>query len=52
VLDSLGIENHTITRIDELEFILERSIRQAYATQAPVTFILSPLLTAGKVFSK
>jgi sulfopyruvate decarboxylase alpha subunit len=52
VLDSLGIENHTITRIDELEFILERSIRQAYATQAPVTFILSPLLTGGKVFSK
>jgi sulfopyruvate decarboxylase alpha subunit len=52
VLDSLGIENHTITRIDELEFILERSIKQAYATQAPVTFILSPLLTGGKVFSK
>jgi sulfopyruvate decarboxylase alpha subunit len=52
VLDSLGIENHTITRQDELEFVLERSIRQAYATQAPVTFILSPLLTGGKVFAK
>src|SRR5665213_1928033 len=52
VLDSLGIENHTITRHDDLEFVLERSIKQAFATQAPVTFILSPLLTGGKVFSK
>ncbi len=50
VLDSLGIENHTITRHDELAFIVDRSIKQAVATQAPVTFILSPLLTGGKVF--
>ena len=52
VLDSLGIENHTITLHDELEFILDRSMKQAFATQAPVVFILSPLLTGGKVFSK
>jgi sulfopyruvate decarboxylase alpha subunit len=50
VLDSLGIETHTITRIDELGFIVDRSIRQAMATQAPAAFILSPLLTGGKVF--
>lgn len=50
VLDSLGVENHTITRQDELAFIIDRSIKQAVATQAPVTFILSPLLTGGKVF--
>jgi sulfopyruvate decarboxylase alpha subunit len=50
VLDALGIETHTITRQDELAFILDRSIKQAVATQAPVTFILSPLLTGGKVF--
>ncbi len=50
VLDSIGIETHTITRHDELEFIVDRSIKQAVATQAPVTFILSPLLTGGKVF--
>jgi sulfopyruvate decarboxylase alpha subunit len=50
VLSSLGIENHTITRHDELEFIVDRSIKQAVATQVPVTFILSPLLTGGKVF--
>jgi sulfopyruvate decarboxylase alpha subunit len=50
VLDSLGVENHTVTRLDELGFIVDRSIKQAVATQAPVTFILSPLLTGGKVF--
>ncbi len=50
VLDSLGVETHTITRHDELAFIVDRSIKQAVATQAPVAFILSPLLTGGKVF--
>ncbi len=50
VLDALAVENHTITRHDELAFIVDRSIKQAYATQAPVVFILSPLLTGGKVF--
>jgi sulfopyruvate decarboxylase alpha subunit len=51
VLDALGIETHTVTRHDELAFIVDRSIKQAVATQAPVTFILSPLLTGGKVFA-
>jgi sulfopyruvate decarboxylase alpha subunit len=50
VLDSLGIEYHTITRQDELAFIVDRSIKQAVATQAAAVFILSPLLTGGKVF--
>jgi sulfopyruvate decarboxylase TPP-binding subunit len=50
VLNSLAVENVTITRHDELGFVLDRSIKQAVATQAPVTFILSPLLTGGKVF--
>lgn len=52
VLDSLGIEHHTITRIDELEFVTDRAILQALATQAPAALILSPLLTGGKVFKK
>jgi sulfopyruvate decarboxylase TPP-binding subunit len=52
VLDALAIENHTMTRLDEAEFILDRSLTQAFATMAPVCFILSPLLTGGKVFSK
>ena len=50
VLDALAIDHHTVTRQDELAFILDRSIKQALAIQAPVTFILSPLLTGGKVF--
>ena len=52
VLDSLAMEHHTATRLDEFEFIVDRSIKQALATQAPVALILSPLLTGGKVFDK
>ncbi len=51
VLDALGIENHTITRLDELDFTVDRSIKQAIATQAPCALILSPLLTGGKTFA-
>jgi len=50
VLESLAVEHHTITRHDELEFIVDRSVKQSFATQAAVAFILSPLLTAGRVF--
>lgn len=52
VLESLAMEHHTATRLDEFEFIVDRSIKQAIATQAPVAIILSPLLTGGKVFEK
>ena len=51
VLDALALEHHTLTRLDEVSFILDRAIRQAVATQAPACFILSPLLTGGKVFA-
>ncbi len=46
ILDSMGIEHHTITRLDEAGFIAERTIRQAHATRWPACLILSPLLTA------
>jgi sulfopyruvate decarboxylase alpha subunit len=52
VLDALCIETHTMTRLDEAEFILDRSLVQAFATRAPVCFILSPLLNGGKVFAQ
>src|SRR5579864_9545057 len=52
VLESLSMEHHTITDLDALEFIVDRSIKQAVTTQAPVALILSPLLTGGKVFDK
>jgi sulfopyruvate decarboxylase alpha subunit len=48
VLDSLAMEHHTVTRLDELDFIVDRSIKQAVTTQAPVALILSPLLTAAR----
>jgi sulfopyruvate decarboxylase alpha subunit len=48
VLDALGVEQHTVTRLDEAEFIVERTIRQAISTQTPACLILSPLLTGGK----
>jgi len=52
VLDALAMERHTLSRLDEVEFIVDRAIGQAVATQQPVTFILSPLLTGGKVFKE
>jgi len=47
-LDSMGIEHHTIRRIDEVEFFVERTVRQAVSTQAPAALILNPFLTGGK----
>lgn len=52
VLDALSMEHHTLSRVEDVEFILDRSIRQAIATAQPVTFILNPLLTGGKVFKE
>ena len=52
VLDALPMEHHTCTRLDELEFVADRAIRQAVSTQSPACLILSPLLTGGKVLKK
>lgn len=49
-LEAMGVEHHTLARLDETDFIVDRSIRQAVATQQPVALILNPLLTGGKVF--
>ena len=48
ILDALGMEHHTVSRLDECEFIVDRTIRQAVMTQQPAALILSPLLTGGK----
>ncbi|HET9904544.1 MAG TPA: thiamine pyrophosphate-binding protein [Xanthobacteraceae bacterium] len=52
VLTALAIETNKLTRTDEVEFIVDRSIKQAYATRQPAAMLLSPLLTGGKVFQK
>jgi sulfopyruvate decarboxylase TPP-binding subunit len=50
-LDALAVTHHTLTDEATMPFVVDRSIKQAVATQAPVVFILSPLLTGGKTFS-
>ncbi len=51
VLEALGMEHHTVTRLDECEFICDRTIKQAAMTQQPAALILSPLLTGGKALA-
>jgi sulfopyruvate decarboxylase alpha subunit len=52
VLNSLAMEHHTCTGLNDFEFIVDRSIKQAFTTQAPVALILSPLLTASRTSEK
>jgi len=46
-LEALGIIHHTLTDEATMPFMVDSSIKQAFSTQAPVAFILSPLLTGG-----
>jgi sulfopyruvate decarboxylase TPP-binding subunit len=50
-LDSIAVMHHTLTDEKTMPFIVDRALKQAYATLSPVVFILSPLLTGGKVFT-
>ncbi len=52
VLDTLGIAHHTLSDEANMPFIADSAIKQAYATQAPVALILSPLLTGGNPAAK
>ncbi|SON53885.1 sulfopyruvate decarboxylase, alpha subunit [Hartmannibacter diazotrophicus] len=45
VLQSLGIEHFAIQERAHVEFVVDRLIKQAFSTQAPVAVLLSPLLT-------
>lgn len=47
-LDALGIPHVTLTREDEVEFAVSRTIKQCHQTHSPAALILSPLLTGGK----
>ena len=46
-LDALGIPHVTLARRDELAFLTDRTLRQAFRTQAPAALIISPQLTGG-----
>lgn len=52
VLQSLGIEHYGIERLDDVEFVVDSMIRQAYSTQQPAAMILSPLLTKKNAAGK
>jgi sulfopyruvate decarboxylase alpha subunit len=45
VLQTLGIEHFAIERLEDVAFVVDSMIKQAYATQAAAAMILSPLLT-------
>jgi sulfopyruvate decarboxylase TPP-binding subunit len=47
VLDSIAVTHHTLTDEATMPFVVDKSIKQAFTTQSPVVFILSPLLTGG-----
>ena len=42
ILDSLGIPHHTLTHADEVEFVVEEAIRQAFATRSPAAPFFPP----------
>lgn len=44
-LQSLGIEHYGIERLDDVEFVVDSMIKQAFSTKQPAAMILSPLLT-------
>jgi sulfopyruvate decarboxylase alpha subunit len=46
VLTTLNIEHFSIERPDDVEFVADRMIKQAFATQAAAAILLSPLLTS------
>jgi sulfopyruvate decarboxylase alpha subunit len=52
ILDATGLPHHTLARLEDVPFVLNGAIKQAYATQEAVALILHPLLTGGKVFAE
>ncbi|GAA4339821.1 thiamine pyrophosphate-binding protein [Pigmentiphaga soli] len=45
ILNAMNIENFGIERQEDVEFVVDRMLKQAFATQASAAMILSPLLT-------
>ena len=46
ILETLGIEHFAIQRLDDVEFVTDRMVKQAFTTQAGAALIMSPLLTS------
>jgi len=47
----LQMEHHTCTRLDEFEFVADRSIKQAFTTQAPISSRLRPQAAANNAWA-
>ncbi|MDO9436906.1 thiamine pyrophosphate-binding protein [Hydrogenophaga sp.] len=45
VLNTLNIEHFSIERLEDVEFVTDRMIQQAFTTQASAAMLMSPLLT-------
>jgi sulfopyruvate decarboxylase alpha subunit len=46
ILNCLNIENHALEAVEDVEFITDKTMQQAFATQAPAALIISPKLSA------
>ena len=46
ILNCLNVENHDLENAEDVEFITDQTLRQAFSTQAPATLIISPKLFA------
>lgn len=44
ILNCLNIENHALEDADDVEFICDKTMQQAFSTQAPAALIISPKL--------
>lgn len=46
ILNCLNIENHALEAVEDVEFIADRTMQQAFSTQAPAALVISPKLFA------
>jgi len=46
ILDCLNIEKHSLENVEDVEFIADKTMQQAFSTQAPAALIISPKLFA------
>ena len=46
ILSCLNIENHDLDCAEDVEFITDKTIQQAFSTQAPAALLISPKLFA------
>ncbi len=49
ILASMGIETHRMTSLEDLDFMVDGMIHQAFATQEAAAMLLSPLLTKKRI---